>query len=391
MTPPPSAPSLPACHLCGGVLAPVEGAAALLRVTSDCRPWPAGGALAVCRACATLQTPVDAAWRDEAAALYADYAVYAQAGGAEQRVFAPGDGAAQARSDRLVSALCAEFDLPETGRLLDFGCGNGAFLAAFGRARPGWRLTGLDQCAVHRAAILALPGVEAFLTEPPAPGAAPFDLVAMIHSLEHLPDPAGALRETARLLAPGGRLFLETPDIATSPFDLVIADHVSHFTAATLTAVVRRAGLHPLAPPAGWVAKELALVAAAGAAAGGELAPADPAREGRRARALLDWLTAVLAAARAAGPGLAVFGTSISGTWLAHALADQVALFIDEDVNRIGRHHLGRPIVAPDAVPPGQRVVLPFPPAVAAGLAARLAPRGWDLLSPPALEGSGDA
>lgn len=41
-----------------------------------------------------------------------------------------------------------------------------------------------------------------------------FDTVAMCAVIEHLMDPIGALRELHRVLAPGGRLLLDTPNIA---------------------------------------------------------------------------------------------------------------------------------------------------------------------------------
>jgi 2-polyprenyl-3-methyl-5-hydroxy-6-metoxy-1,4-benzoquinol methylase len=42
---------------------------------------------------------------------------------------------------------------------------------------------------------------------------ASFDVVAMIDVIEHLSDPAAAIRRAAELLRPGGVLYLVTPDI----------------------------------------------------------------------------------------------------------------------------------------------------------------------------------
>ena len=44
---------------------------------------------------------------------------------------------------------------------------------------------------------------------------------------------------------------------------------------------------------------------------------------------------------------LGIFGTSISATWLATSLGKKVTFFVDEDVNRIGRTHMGKPIYDP--------------------------------------------
>ena len=37
------------------------------RITSDCRPWPAGGRLCACQGCGSVQKLVDDAWNREAA------------------------------------------------------------------------------------------------------------------------------------------------------------------------------------------------------------------------------------------------------------------------------------------------------------------------------------
>ncbi len=56
-----------------------------------------------------------------------------------------------------------------------------------------------------------------------------YDCVTMFHTIEHLPDPVGVLREMLRILKPGGFIFLETPN------------YTLHYTAET-----RWRGLFPL-------------------------------------------------------------------------------------------------------------------------------------------------
>jgi hypothetical protein len=73
------------------------------------------------------------------------------------------------------------------------------------------------------------------------------------HSLEHIPDPVGALRHSAALLRPGGRLYVAVPDWASWQrrafgsrwFHLELPRHLQHFHSGALTRAVREASLQP--------------------------------------------------------------------------------------------------------------------------------------------------
>ena len=96
--------------------------------------------------------------------------------------------------------------------LLDVGCGNGLFL---GRARAtGWRSVGVEPdpravavarsqgLDVHMGGIEVLDAVSG-----------EFDLITMSHVIEHVHDPIGLLHACHRLLRPGGRIWIETPNL----------------------------------------------------------------------------------------------------------------------------------------------------------------------------------
>jgi len=98
-------------------------------------------------------------------------------------------------------------------RLLDVGCGDGTALLRL--RQLGW--TGLkgidpDPLAVTRARAQGLDVERGTLTTHPFPDAS-FDVIAMSHVIEHVPDPVALLRECRRILKPGGRLVVYTPNI----------------------------------------------------------------------------------------------------------------------------------------------------------------------------------
>jgi SAM-dependent methyltransferase len=383
-----SSEPLPACHLCGGRLQEVAACPIAEQVTSDCRPWRGENGLACCSDCGVVQKPVSNAWLDEVRVIYAAYAAYEQGGGAEQASFDASTGGAMARSQRIVAWLDKQGRLPETGALLDIGCGNGSFLQAYGRANPGWRMTGLELDARNRACVESIPGVTHLHVGPIESLDQKFDLIVMIHALEHIPNPVAFLRSLLEKLNPEGRLLIQVPDLSTSPFDLLIADHCSHFSAVTLDRIVRSAGYKVGQLDATCVAKELSLLAEP---AGTEILTGKPMSvssddDARLAERHAEWLHQVLRQGHQMSARVGIFGTSISGTWLASALGDRVHFFVDEDPNRIGRTHLGKPVYSPARAPADMDILMPMRPEVATVIAARLVPHQLKLAIPPVPE-----
>ncbi|WP_066096318.1 bifunctional 2-polyprenyl-6-hydroxyphenol methylase/3-demethylubiquinol 3-O-methyltransferase UbiG [Xanthomonas massiliensis] len=113
-------------------------------------------------------------------------------------------------------------------RVLDVGCGGGLLSEAL--AREGAQVTGIDLgeelievARLHRLESgleidYRLESVEALADARPAG----FDVVTCMEMLEHVPDPAAIVQACARLLRPGGRLFLSTVNRTPAAFALAI-------------------------------------------------------------------------------------------------------------------------------------------------------------------------
>jgi 2-polyprenyl-3-methyl-5-hydroxy-6-metoxy-1,4-benzoquinol methylase len=138
------------------------------------------------------------------------------------------------------------------GRLLDFGCGGGSFLELMNA--QGWKVTGIDLSAPAVCRVRTETGLPALVGSLPHPELKPdsFDVVTMWHSLEHVHAPREVLREAHRLLAPGGKLIVATPNIDSLPFrwfgkhwhGLDLPRHLTHFTPWTLPLMLERAGFN---------------------------------------------------------------------------------------------------------------------------------------------------
>lgn len=360
------------CHICSAGLHLQETSRAFLRVTSDSRPWRAGGRLGVCTRCGAIQSAIDARWRAEAEEIYAGYRLYHQSGGKETAVFDQSGGAV-ARSVRLLERLKGEIGLPPAGRLLDVGCGSGVTLRAASRLLPSWRLLGSEMSGRTRAEVEAIPGVECLHVGAAGDVPGTFDLITISHVLEHVVDPVALLRSLRPKLAPGGLLLVQVPDARGKPFDYLIADHCTQFDCDLLRGVAQAAGFAAVVAASDWVSRELTLVARGGGTAG-EL----PARDCRPWEELLDgtlsWLASIRALAQSLsrddGP-LGIFGTAIGGTWLAQEVSGRFDFFVDEDESR--GTFMDKPVLHPRAVPHGARVIIAVGAPVAGQIARRLA------------------
>jgi 2-polyprenyl-3-methyl-5-hydroxy-6-metoxy-1,4-benzoquinol methylase len=139
----------------------------------------------------------------------------------------------------------------ERGKLLDVGCGNGEFLATM--KELGWDTVGVEtderaaEGARERFGLDVRTGTVDVVAFPDDS----FDAVSLSHVIEHVYDPVTLLSECRRILRPGGKLIVLTPNTRSLGHRIFRAAwrglepprHIHLFNRVTLRSAVQRAGL----------------------------------------------------------------------------------------------------------------------------------------------------
>lgn len=154
-------------------------------------------------------------------------------------------GGSESEYDARRLALIADFLAPHLpardSRILDVGCASGRLLANL-KSLGFANVTGLDPspaCAAAAARLYSI-DVRTMTLEELARTGLQFDVVTLIGVLEHLRDLHTALAQLDAILAPGGMLYAEVPDVTAfadwpnAPYQDFSTEHINFFGPTSL-------------------------------------------------------------------------------------------------------------------------------------------------------------
>ena len=134
------------------------------------------------------------------------------------------------------------------GRILDVGCGTGAFLESC--QQGGWQVTGMEPDNDARGIAQKKLGAEIKPNLSAVTNSQPFDIITLWHVLEHIPNLNETIEQLHQLLASTGTLLIAVPNSASydakyfnefwAAYD--VPRHLHHFTPLTIKPLFHKHG-----------------------------------------------------------------------------------------------------------------------------------------------------
>lgn len=218
-----------------------------------------------------------------------------------------------------------------------------------------WGLSESKYKDKYKKEVEAINGVKGFFTEQNPVSSIQFDLVSLIHLLEHIPKPFEFLKQIKNNINPGGLLLIELPLHVDNPYELAIYDHATHFTLNSIKHLLIQSGFKIIEITNQWVRKEITVVATS---IRDNYSPnANPKYLADDEETLKNRITFVNTPFHQAQEAFsrsetkAIFGSSIAASWLYSKLNGDIDYFVDEDTNKHGNSHLETKINPPSELP----------------------------------------
>jgi SAM-dependent methyltransferase len=351
------------CILCGSPLdQPVYRSPGNLSVTSLRELYPVCTEVYFCPRCAHLQTPQ---LTDLEAYYDQTYKMLTDTEDEDQLYEVVGDQSIY-RYPHQTKTLLDKLDLSAGAKILDYGCATGTTLKHVLAQRPDLQGHLFDVSRMY------VPFWERFLPpenwaiyEPRKEWAGSFDLVMSFFALEHVARPVSMLSAIRQLLRPQGQLYFIVPDVYANICDLVVADHVNHFSTESLRYAVGAAGLELVEIDQKSHHSAFIVIARKSEPKEG-VSPAPEELTSLQARVdqmagywrsfaeKLRYFEHSYLSERSA-----IYGAGFYGTLMATALADlpKVVCFVDRNPHLQGKTLLGKPILPPERLPEEVRVI----------------------------------
>jgi SAM-dependent methyltransferase len=261
------------------------------------------------------------------------------------------------RTDAQAKAL-SEIELKEGASVLDFGAAKAETLRKLTLLRPDiqpfvfdvsedyvehWKkwLT-VDAQACHQI---------------PSHWNGSFDLITVHFVLEHVARPLEILLQLRALLSASGKIFFTIPNAHQNPGDILVADHVNHFTFSSIDKMLSLAGLKPTTIRDDWIDGAIAVLATSGKH--GSHQHLDSAANVRLLQSWRQTLSELQDISEKIGSSsVAVYGAGFYGTLIATKLKTKPVCFLDRNPHLQGKSNMGIRVLSPEQCPSDTKFIM---------------------------------
>lgn len=258
-------------------------------------------------------------------------------------------------------------DLPEGAAVLDYGAAKADTLRKMHHVRPDIQPHVFDVSNDYRQSWLGwVPKSNQAVSSVPSAWAAKFQAIISHFVIEHIENPIAQLDKFNDLLSIGGKLLLSMPNFAANPGDMIVVDHLNHFSTISLRRALARTGFAvdiidtTTFPGAFFVA-----ATRTGAVVPFEYDEDERADAIENARRICSfWTTAASnldeTARRFKGRRAAIYGSGFYGSWIYSRVAADINVlaFLDQNPKLQGSLRYGLPVDDPSRLPPDAELLL---------------------------------
>ena len=342
------------CRVCTqSELIPIFESSGDFSFTSAQTPVPLKIRVAFCRSCGHAQTPP----LDNIAEYYDTSYNFRNRNPEEDDIYIATNDHIIFRSDHQAAVIESKIDLSKPLRILDYGCAKASSLRKLSERHPNVIPYAFDVSEAY------VPSWNHFIPkERQAPYQLPdgwnghLDVVLSLFSLEHVDDPRGFVRVLRQLLRTNGRVHLIVPNLYQNVSDLLVADHVNHFSPSSLRRLFQDAGFSEIQidTESHRAALIVSAVLGTGSSVAAPASPNDIAQTETSARTIAaNWKSSAAKIRSFEHNGkrhkTAIYGSGVYGLFIASTLSslDDVAYFVDMNPFRQGLTLLDRQVIAP--------------------------------------------
>ncbi len=264
------------------------------------------------------------------------------------------------RAEHQATVLMSKVKLPARCKVLDYGCAKSPTLRKAMLAHPDIEPFLFDVTDKYIPFWKRFPKMPQWSVHQPNPAwNGTMDVVLSFYALEHVANLREAIGNVKSLLKPGGTFYFLVPNVYENTADFIVADHINHFSASSLRALLQREGFNNIevdekAHESAYVVQAtLASVVTEDKPASDEIAACREA-----AIKMADYWKDIVSRIRefeaSISEGLvSVYGAGFYGNFIATAMRqpERIQYFVDQNQHLQGIEINGKRIVAPGELP----------------------------------------